>query len=355
MLFITYINELTIIDTYSDGAYLLVIILIFSNYLFKKADYAIKIVFFIWLITLAFAFNSLIYGEDLFSVSNINSAERNLVLDTGIKGSYAVNKGIDLNYFSSSQAIGALISLMFIVYRKELISIVSVPVFLKRTFVHRSFPIVLFLLMGLEVWLVFRGLSRGGILVFFAGITALVFILRNNKYLLYGGLFLVGLYFIMDKVGIVDLLMERITKDESGTSGRDLIMLGMFGSIYSQGGILQIIFGGGNGWPWWEFWEFNPWDKGIMPSSHNQWLSIFVNFGIVGLGLFLMPLYQGLRNSIRNSNPINNIRIVLFICVFVYSMSLEPLIFSQYVWFLLALSATYTPNLKQTLSHNRMK
>jgi hypothetical protein len=140
--------------------------------------------------------------------------------------------------------------------------------------------------------------------------------------------------------------MERVKGDESGTSGRDLIMLGMLGSVYNQGGVLQIIFGGGNAWPWWEFWSFNPWDKGQVPSSHNQWLSIFVNFGLLGLSLFLIPLYNGIKNCIKNNNPINNMRIVLFICVFFYSMTLEPLIFAPYVWFVLALTATYTPNIK---------
>lgn len=354
MLFITYINGLTILDEASRGMYLFVILLIFSKYLFKNADYTTKIVFFIWLITLGYAFNTLIYGESLFSVTNINSEERNMVLDTGIQGSNASDKGVDLNYFSSGQAIGAMISLMFIIYRKQLLSIVTIPPYLKTIFSNVAFTLVLHLLFALEVWLVFRGLSRGALLVFFAGMVAFIFVMRKQKYLLYGGLILVVSYFIMNKIGIVDLLMERFTKDESGTSGRDLIFIGLFGSVYGHGGILQIIFGGGNGWPWWEFWSDNFWDKGTIPSSHNQWLSMFVNVGFLGLTLFFIPLYKGIRNNIKHNNPINNIRIVLFVCVFAESLSLEPLIYSRYVWFILALAATYTPNMKLTSTRNKL-
>ena len=348
MLFITYINGLTIFDEISRGVYLFVTILVFSNYLFKNADYATKIVFFIWLISLGYAFNSLIYSESVFSVSNINSEERNMVLDTGIQGSSASDKGVDLNYFSSGQAIGAMISLMFIIYRKQLLSIVLIPPYLKPIFSNVAFTVVLYLLFVLEVWLVFRGLSRGALLVFFAGMLTFALVMRKQKYVLYGVLILAVAYFIMNKIGIVDLFMERFTKDESGTSGRDLIFLGLFKSVYNQGGVLQIIFGGGNGWPWWKFLSADFWDKGTILSSHNQWLSMLVNVGLLGLTLFFIPLYKGIRNSIKHNNPINNIRIVLFVCVFAESLSLEPLIFSRYLWFILAIAATYTPNQRQT-------
>lgn len=344
MLFITYVNELIIIDAYSKGAYLLVALLIFSNYLFKNADYAIKIVFFIWLITISFAFNSIIYGEDMFNVSAINSEERSLIIDTGVQGSRAQEEGVDLNYYSSTQAIGAMISILFLTYRKELLAAVSIPITLKRFLYSKAFTLALFFLLAIEIWLMIRGLSRGGLLIFLSGLIGLLFILRKQKYLIWGAVLLIGLYFVMEKIGIIDLFLERMTRDQSGTSGRDLIMLGVFSSVYSQGGIMQIIFGGGNAWPWWDFWGFNPWDSDKMVSSHNQWLSIFVNFGLVGLSLFIIPLYNGIRNCLKNKNPINNIRIVLFICVFFFSMSLEPLIFTHYVWFIFALAATYTPN-----------
>lgn len=346
MLFITYINKLVIVDVYSDGAYLLVIILIFSNYLFKNGDYAIKIVFLIWIITIAFAFNSVLYGENIFSIGSINSEERNLIIDAGIKGSHDSELGVDLNYFSSTQAIGGIITLMFIIYRKYLLTIVSIPPFLKKIFYNTGFPKVLYILLGLEVWLIFRGISRGGLLIFFSGIIAFMLLLKKQKYVIYGGLCLIALYFVMNEIGIIDLLVERINRDDTGTSGRNLIILGMLGSVYSQGGISQIIFGGGNAWPWWEFWNYNPWDTGFIPSSHNQWLSIFVNFGLLGLGLFIIPLFNGIRNCMIHKNPINNMRIVLFISLFMYFMSLEPLIYTHYAWFVLALSASYTPNIK---------
>lgn len=351
MLFITYINKLIIIDAYSKGAYLLVILLIFSNYIFKNVDFATKIVFFIWLITIAFAFNSIIYGEDIFNVSDINSEERSLIIDTGVQGSHAQEEGVDLNYYSSTQAIGAMITLMFFTYRKELLPSVKIPYFLKRFFYGNGFLLSLCILLPIEIWLMFRGISRGGLLIFLSGLISFLFILRKQKYLFWGIAFIIALYFIMQKIGIIDLFLERINRDQSGTSGRGLIMLGIFNSIYNQGGISQVIFGGGNAWPWWDYWGFNPWGPDKMVSSHNQWLSIFVNFGLIGLCLFIIPLIQGIRNCLKNKNPINNIRIVLFICVFFYSMSLEPLIFTHYVWFILALTATFTPN-KTTTNAN---
>jgi len=343
MLFITYINGQTVMDSYSEGVYLFIIILVFSNYLFKDANFTIKVVFFIWLITIGIAVNSILFGENLFSISNINPDERNLIVNNGIQGSYASDEGIDLNYFGSGQATAAIITLLFIIFRKSLLNFVSLPFKIKKIFDLRSFQLFMYLILGVEIWLVLRGISRGGLLVFFAGVLAVIIVLRKYKYLFYGGLIIVAMYYIMNYFGIVDLYSERISNDDTGISGRDIIWIAMFGSIYTHGGIAQIIFGGGNGWPWWENWVDNTMDT--TPSSHNQWMTIFVNVGLLGLLLFLVPLYKGIHNSIKHNNPINNIRIVLFVCLFIESMSLEPLIFTHYLWFILAIATTYTPNI----------
>jgi hypothetical protein len=346
MILITYINNLAIIESHSNGVYLFVILLIYSNYIFKDSDNVMNIVFLVWVITLGIALNSIMYGGNLFSIANINSEERELILDNGIVGSSAAESGIDLNYFGIGQAVGAIITLMFIYYRKSLLSTISFSPLIKNVISNSYFSLILYLVLGLEVWLVVRGLSRGALLALLSGGIVFLLILRKFKYLIYGGIILIALYFIMDSIGIVSLYTERILRDESGTSGRNFIWLAMIGSAYSQGGILQIIFGGGIDWPWWEFWSGSFWDKGVIPSSHNQWLTLFVNFGILGICLFFIPIIIGLRNNLKNNNSINNIRIVIFMTIFIACMSLEPLIFTPYVWFLVPLVTTFTSNIK---------
>jgi hypothetical protein len=343
-LLITYINNLSIIDASSEGIYLFAIILIFSEYLFKEENQVATIVFLIWLITIGLAINSIMFGKNIFSTSTIDPAERALILNNGIVGSSSNDAGIDLNYFGCSQAIGALITIMFIYYRKYFLSAIAVPVALKSIIRNILFTYILYILLALEVWLVLRGVSRGALLVLLAGIITFLLTLKKFKYLFYGGLLLFILYLITNHLGIIQLFAERIDDDPSGTSGRNLIWLAILGAVYHQGGIIQIIFGGGIGWPWWKFWTENFWDKGVIPSTHNQWLSLYVNVGLVGLVLFVIPIVKGLKNNIQNNNPINNIRIVLFACIFFESLSLEPLQFDRYVWFLLALVTTYTPN-----------
>ena len=352
MLFITYINGLYMMDLYSRGAYLFVVLFVLSNYLFKDANYFIKIVFLIWLITLAIAANSIIYGENIFSIGNVNLEERRMIIDNGITGSSASELGIDLNYFGSTQAIGALITLMFIQYRKYLLSICYIPFQYKRIIKNTIFQYLLYLVFVVEVWLVFRGISRGAVLVLLVGFISNLIVLRKFKYLFYGGFILIALYLIMNHLGIIDLFSERLSEDDSGTSGRTTIWIGMIGAVYFKGGLLQVIFGSGNGWPWWKFWTGNFYDNGFIPSSHNQWMSILVNFGIIGLFLFIIPIFKGIKNSIKHNNPINNIRIVLFISAFFESLSLEPLIFAHYIWFIFAFATTYTPNSRLTKLNN---
>ena len=346
MLLITYIHNLPIIDPYSGGIYLFAILLVFSEYLFRDKNQVTRIVFLIWLITIGLAFNFLMFGENILSISNINPEERDLIINNGIVGSASNDIGLDLNYFGSSQAFGAIITIMFIYYRNYFISTITIPGQVKSIIQSTLFPLFLYLILALEVWLVLRGVSRGALLVLLAGIFAFLLTLKKFKYLLYGGLLLFVLYFIMNHIGIIELFKERIDNDASGTSGRTVIWLAMLGAVYSQGGIIQIIFGGGIGWPWWEFWTGNFFDSSAA-SSHNQWLALYVNVGLFGLTLFFIPIIKGIRNNLKNNNPINNIRIVLFTCIFFECLSLEPLQFDRYIWFLLALVTTYTPNVNK--------
>jgi hypothetical protein len=353
ILAITFINGLSITNSYSGGIYLFVVLLIYSSHLFSNSNYAIKIVFLIWLVTLGIGLNFLIFGESPFSVSNINSEERNMVLDMGSTfGGSSSSRFYDLNYFSSGQAFGALLSMLFLIYRKYIINNIKLPYEIKRFIFGKFFTFTLLAIIGIQLWLMVRGLSRGGLLVFLVGILTLVYILKKSKYILYGGLLVLLLYWVMNEVGITDLFMERITKDETGTSGRDFIWLGMLTSAYKNGGVLQIIFGQGIDWPWWDFWPDNTW--GTAVSSHNQWLTLLINFGIVGLILFIIPLIKGVVNSFNNPNPINNIRIVLFFSFFAMTLSLEPLVYTRYVWFIVAISATYSPAIKRVSTSNRL-
>jgi len=341
---LTYINGLSVVDNYTRGTYLFLVLLIYSRNLFLNPDYALKVICLIWLITIGIALSFLVYGEGIFSVSDISVGERGMQLNTGIKGAATS----DLNYFSGGQAIGAIITLMFIIYRQFVISQLKVPVILKKFFRSPGLRTVLFLLLGIQVWFVFRSLSRGGILVFIVGLICLIYLLKQKKYLLYGGILLLILYLILSQVGIIDLLMERFEGDETGTSGRNLIFLGVIHTVYDKGGILQILFGAGIDWPWYKYWIENMWTTDAV-STHNQWLSLYVSTGLFGIFLFFTPLIKGIRNSLKNPNPVNNFRIVLFASFFTMALSLEPLVFTRYLWFIVALAATFTPNAKQKI------
>ena len=346
MLLNTYLNGLTLFDKSSDGIYLMGFsLLIFANYLFKKNTNAIHVVFFIWLILIGYLLNYILLSGNIFSIGKINLDERMVILDTGIvNGS---GSGMDLNYFGCGQAIGAVITFIFIYYRKYLLSIICIPSFLKNIFSSLFILIVLYLLLFIQIWLVLKGLSRGGLLVLLSGLFSFLIIQKKYKYLAFGGIILLLGYFIMIKIGIVDLLVQRMTNDASGTSGRNLIWLGIINSVQAKGGVLQLILGCGNGWPWWKYWSENSVGGGTIVSTHNQWMSLLVSVGLIGLILFFIPIINGIRDCIKNNNPINEIRIILFVCVFIESMSLEPFVFARYVWFLLALVTTYTPNIKK--------
>lgn len=336
ILFITFINGLPIIDDYSSGAYFLVVILAFSEHLYKRPDYLIKTLTLIWLITIAMSINSILFGSNPFEISEIAFNERSMELQNTFKGGEESEIKIDLNYFGSSQAIGAIITLYLIVYWRKLTRIISIPIFIYRIITKRYFNIFLYILFLFEIWLVIKGLSRGAILVLFFGLLTFIIIQRKFIYLLYLGIFGIFVYLYIDHIGIIDLYLARIENDESGLSGRNSIWLGMIQATLNQGGILQLFFGGGNGWDWWNHWSGNTWDSGTRISSHNQILSLLINFGILGISLFSFPIIKNTILNLKIKNPLNDLKIILLSTVLIMSLSLEPLVFAPYTWFILS-------------------
>jgi hypothetical protein len=341
ILFITYINGLTIFDETSQGTYLFVIVLIFSNYLFTSPKRVLQIVFLIWLVTIADALKYCIYGESVFSVKAIDTSTRALInVNTNIKGAIGL---IDPNYFGCGQAIGAVITILFVVYRKYIIVnyTTSKIIILKYIFTNNKMLIFLYLVLAIQIWFIIRGLSRGAIFVLIGGIFTMMLLEKKNKYIFYGIVFALIGYIILSGTGILDLYMDRIANDDDSGSGRTIIWMRMFQAAKNHGGFSQFFWGGGNSWPWWKFWSGNFMERGV-PSTHNQLLSFWINFGIVGFILFLVPIIKGIRNNLRFNNPINNMRIVLFVCLLLESLTLEPLVYTYYSWFIFALVTSHS-------------
>lgn len=341
IIFISFANGQTLFDENSGGTYFFIIILIFHESIFKNPLNLLQIILLLWIICIAGTFNYILHSENVFSLVDVDPNIRGINIQNQIRGN---EHYVDPNYFGANQAMGAIIAVCMLIYRKDILHMINgyVPGYLMKILQSNVILITIIFLLVIELWACLRGLSRGALVVLLSGLFAVFLLKKNYKVLIIGsivvGLVVIGLFYI----GIADLYLYRFVNDETGTSGRTQIWLAMYNSIINNGGIIKFFFGGGNDYNWWVYWTGNFWGDS-KASSHNQFLTLWVNFGLTGLVLFIYPLIRGLINNFKNRCMINDIRIILFFAIAVYSLNLEPLLFSYFSWFYFAVIASYTP------------
>lgn len=111
-----------------------------------------------------------------------------------------------------------------------------------------------------------------------------------------------------------DLLLYRLENDSGTGSGRTDIWQSKL-QAFSQGNILRIIFGHG--------YHGGMNIAGYYVGFHNDYIGFLVEYGIIGLCLFLYMLYYPIRKSFKNGKiQPDVVAIILYIAI--CSMTIEP-------------------------------
>lgn len=161
--------------------------------------------------------------------------------------------------------------------------------------------------------------SRGAILALAAGAVILFTFSKRTKSS-YKVLFVIAmsaLLFFMYQSSVFDALEARFTSDTMATgTGRTEIWAIKLSSFFNDGNILNIIFGYG------QEKGFELGNFGRARAFHNDFIAFLVEYGFVGLILFLSALSYPVR---RASRSIRNTILGFVTFIAVAGLTLEPI------------------------------
>lgn len=158
-------------------------------------------------------------------------------------------------------------------------------------------------------YFIIQGSKRGAFIILFLFLILYFFnnILENKRKLLFNLTFalmsasfisyIIYLYYISNQ-----FFVDRWSEVDSGASGRDIIYENIFNAWWSGESILNFLFGYG----FMSSINFS----GNNNLSHNDWLEIIINFGLLGFLLYLF-LFLSCFMSIFNKNIDFKSRIII--------------------------------------------
>lgn len=187
---------------------------------------------------------------------------------------------IDPNYFGTVLGMGVVMALisLFDVKRKDrplalrIVSVFTVVVALPVLLLNASRGAILSVAVSGVVLFMFTKVKVGYKVLLVIIVAAAMVYLYNNQYM--------------------DLLAYRISSDDSGGSGRVSIWLSKLRAFF-HGGLFHVLFGFGY------VGGLNV--SGYFIGFHNDFLAFLVDYGIVGLGLFLYMMIYPILRTPRNS------------------------------------------------------
>ena len=228
----------------------------------------------------------------------------------------------DPNYFGTVIGMGSVMAMMLLYNAKKsesnlmekVILIFSIAISVPVLFLNASRGAVLSVAAAGVVLILFTKMKIGYKLLIIGAVFAALVILYNNQYM--------------------DLLAYRIENEDTGGSGRTSIWISKL-QAYSNSGMIAILFGCG-------------YEKGLSIGGHsigfhNDFVAFLVDYGLVGLVLFLYMLYYPIKKVPRNSYYFPFV-----VCIITYlvvtGMTLEPLTGGRLPYFVFYLQALLMVN-----------
>lgn len=226
----------------------------------------------------------------------------------------------DPNYFGTVIGMGTICGLIKLFSKEEWKELGFIEKWIYLLAIILSVPVLLL------------NASRGAVLAVITGIVILFVFSKASVWykvivVAIGGLAMFYLY----THDYFSLLLLRVENDDGYGSERTLIWASKL-RAYTQGNILQMIFGYGSadglimGW------------GGKAKGFHNDYVGFIVDYGIVGICLFLYMLYYPMRIMPHDSKKRPAV-IVLLVYIMTCIFTLEPFIMGVLAYFVLYMYA----------------
>lgn len=266
----------------------------------------------------------IIYSPNPFSIQMLE--DRLLEVNSAlVTTSDSFRGGLDPNYFGYVMGSGFLISVLGCIYYDKIV------VYFK----YRWIRYLLFVVASIEMLFSLKGLSRG---VFLAEIGALcvLLLLIRGKNMKYAVLSAIAFTCFVLFSGVWDMLYSRFVGHTS--SSRLSLAKQVLSSMYRWNGTLGYLLGGGTSFAWNQYSADPFLNSFAIYSTHNSWLTILINYGVVGFSLFMSVIIKKVKHLLCGikTDWMSRVMLVLFVYFALVSMSLEPLM-SVFGWLLLIL------------------
>ena len=228
----------------------------------------------------------------------------------------------DINYGAAVVACGIICSLIYlIVYASSLT---------KKLLCVASMIVCVFSLV--------INASRNSLLIVILAVLFLLWFAKVRSFykILAIAIATIIVYYIYSE-GFTDYLLFRIENDEGGGSERTIIWLSKLEAFLENSDFPHLLFGYG--------YESGR-HIGFDNAAHNDFVAFLLAYGFVGLSLFLAFFFYPLVKMVYNKKYVILIYIALFLC----SMTLEPLNAGRLPFYIMWLMALYigqvqiTPN-----------
>lgn len=233
----------------------------------------------------------------------------------------------DPNYFGMVLGMGTICGLikLFNIDDWKRISLLEKLIYI--VVIVLSFPVLLL------------NASRGAVLSVIVGFVLLFSISKAN--IIYKvivlGLSIAGIYYLYSNQ-YFDLLLVRMEADDGTGSNRLTIWRSKI-SAYSEGNLLQMIFGYG------QYKGFRLWNP---IGFHNDYVGYLVDYGIVGISMLLYMFYYPISIVPKKSKMKPSV-IVIIVYLMVCMATLEPFIMGILPYFVFYLYALIMAQQNETL------
>ncbi len=216
----------------------------------------------------------------------------------------------DPNYLGGMAGIGCIIAIMYLLYAK------------------RSLLQLVLCILTIAGGLYFLSImtSRGAFLA--VGISAVSMVLfsktkRSTKLLTSLGIIAAILFVYYSET--FELLMERFNSFDTTGTGRTIIWEAKLKGFLQEGNVFDLIFGYGVN----DGFAVASSTLGRVRAFHNDFVAVLVEYGIVGLVLFLCVLAYPYRIARKEDKPVIA---ALLLYIITLGMTLEPITSGRFVF-----------------------
>jgi hypothetical protein len=313
--------------------------LAFSNYIFGEDKLTIRAFAMLWLYAFVRVTWLIIHGNfsTLFSIVDpLGGMTRLLIVNSGLDGGTNL-LNLDPNILGLSNGMGVILSLLFLMYRKDLYK------FIPFKFVQKQwFLTLLIFITVIEFWFTIRGLSRGIILAVLSSFITYLFVEKRIRAFVMSTSLVFVIYFVFNN--IVELFLMRFRHDDTG-GGRFIIWEFIWDLMVKQG---TIWFGAGLNYPWTKYWYIPGED---LLGTHSSWVSILLVSGLFGILLMLILIIKSSIINYKSNSVIGKIKLIVLSFVIVSNASLGPL-YTIWGWILFTICISNNININLH-EHNR--